>query len=45
MNKILFLALAIAIAAVAGLTGLTVSQEVQAHCDGIGNAFSILTSC
>jgi hypothetical protein len=37
MNKILFLALAIAITAVAGLSGLTAIQDVNAHCDGIGN--------
>lgn len=41
MNKILFLALAIAIAAIAGVMGLTVTQEVQAHCDGIGNCNGI----
>ena len=41
MNKILFLTLAIAIAAVAGMMGLTVTQEVQAHCDGIGNCNGI----
>ncbi|MFZ0515135.1 MAG: hypothetical protein WAM14_26295 [Candidatus Nitrosopolaris sp.] len=42
MNKMIFLAMAIAIAvAVAGVTGLTVTQEVQAHCDGIGNCNGI----
>jgi hypothetical protein len=41
MNKILFLALAIAIAAVVGVVGLTVTQEVQAHCNGIGNCNGI----
>jgi hypothetical protein len=40
MNKILFLALAIAIA-VAGLAGLITTQEVHAHCDGIGNCNGI----
>ena len=41
MNKILFLALAIAIAAVAGVMGLTLTQEVQAHCECIGNCNGI----
>jgi hypothetical protein len=41
MNKILFLALAIAIAAIAGVMGPTVTQEVQAHCDGVGNCNGI----
>jgi hypothetical protein len=41
MNKILFLAMAIAIAVLAGVTGFTVSQEAQAHCDGIGNCNGI----
>jgi hypothetical protein len=33
--------LTIAIAAVAGMMGLTVTQEVEAHCDGIGNCNGI----
>ena len=41
MNKILFLALAIAIAAVGGVMGLTVTQEVEATCDGIVNCNGI----
>jgi hypothetical protein len=41
MNKILFLALVVAIAAIAGVMGLTVTQEVEAHCDGIGNCNGI----
>jgi hypothetical protein len=41
MNKILFLGLAIAIAAIVGVMGLTVTQEVEAHCDGIGNCNGI----
>jgi hypothetical protein len=41
MNKMVFLAMAIAIAAAAGLAGLTVTQEVEAHCDGIGNCNGI----
>ena len=41
MNKMLFLAFAIAIAAVAGVMGLTVTQEAEAHCDGVGNCNGI----
>jgi citrate lyase alpha subunit len=41
MNKIIFPTLAIAIVAIAGVVELTVTQQVQPHCDGIGNCNGI----